>query len=195
MNIKSIIFSVFSSDVSIHVNIDRTEYVTASLELDGVNFQLADGVYKGNRETSIIVIDTPKNRALVLGFASLFCQESVLIIDENQNGELVTSAGDYLLTVGRIRCVSERVAKSRDAYTKVGNAFYVGDEIAHDKRNAYLPGSGSVACADWDSLKPQALTDKDTGQALGVLVARAVPEALGPGIQSWSRPQNGDSRV
>jgi hypothetical protein len=49
--------------------------------------------------------------------------------------------------------------------------------------------NSTIHCNNWDSFKPQALTDKHTGQALGTLVPRATQAQLGYGIAPWSKPE------
>jgi len=44
----------------------------------------------------------------------------------------------------------------------------------------------TIFCNNWDSFKPQYLTDIRTGKTLGVLMPRATQAQLGPNIQSWS---------
>lgn len=125
--IKAIIFSVFSAEVSHDVNDARTEYVTAALTREGINYQLAKGVYKSISETVIIVRDTPRNWQRVSGWAALFSQESLLRIDSAQQGRLITPDGWFISNVGHIKAVPQQVAIHRDAYTLVDGRYYVGD--------------------------------------------------------------------
>ncbi len=48
-----------------------------------------------------------------------------------------------------------------------------------------------VFCENWDSRKPEWLTDKRTGKTIGILlpvISRRTLEAS-PGIQAWSNPR------
>lgn len=46
----------------------------------------------------------------------------------------------------------------------------------------------TIHCDNWDSFKPQWLTDKCTGKTLGRLMPRATQAQLGYGIAAHSRP-------
>ena len=183
--IQSIIFSAYSADVRQKTNHDRTDYVLAVLERDGIAYQLADGNYKGVSEVAIIVIDTPRTWGIVSGLAALFGQESLLRIDTSQRGILVDCDGTLIASIGRIRAVSKRIAQSRDAYTNVNGVYYVGD--SQPTQCEPRKQSGELSCANWDSFHPQAVYRN--GNRYGTLQPRATQAALGYGIQGWSRPE------
>jgi hypothetical protein len=125
-----LIFSAWRAHVTDEkVNHASVNYVKRALDKRGIKWQAAQGVYKGNSEPAIVVIDTASTRATVQGLARLFEQESILLVDCNGAARLETCDGTLIRGLGKLRNVPENVARALDAWTRVGNQFYTTESL------------------------------------------------------------------
>lgn len=120
-----ILFSAWRAGRPAQVNRDSVAYVKSALDARGIAYKSAQGCYKGATEPAIVVIDTDATRATVQGFARLFEQESLLLVDANRAARLESPDGELIESLGRLRAVPEHVAKGRDAWTRVNDQFYI----------------------------------------------------------------------
>lgn len=127
MNISKqvVILSATKNGDSIENTNFRTKTLRGVLGDIRLPFSEATGVYKGQTETSFVVvvndnfdIDTLKS----LAFKN-FDQESILVQDANQEAYLIFSDGSRL-ELGRLEQVSEEQAKKLDNYTILNGEFY-----------------------------------------------------------------------
>lgn len=127
MNISSqvVILSAELSSLSSKENVRRSELLNDMLTELKMPFKPAEGVYKGMKETSFVVIvgdnselETIKNFA----FKS-FNQESVLHQDVNQEAFLMFQDGN-VERLGRLEQVSKQEVETLDAYTVMDGKYY-----------------------------------------------------------------------
>lgn len=127
MNISSqvIILSAELSSLSSKENVRRSTLLNDLLVELKMPFNTAEGVYKGMKETSFVVIvgdnselETIKN----LAFKS-FNQESVLHQDVNQEAFLMFRDGN-IERLGRLEQVSKQEVETLDAYTVMDGKYY-----------------------------------------------------------------------
>ena len=92
----------------------------------GLKYKIVTGCYKGSKEVSFMVM-TPCEETFEtvkdLGLKS-FNQESILFRDYTGDVALYYNNGDYE-QLGTFTQVSEEEAENVDAFTKVGNAFWI----------------------------------------------------------------------
>ena len=126
----AIVFSAGRAHVTDElVNRASVSYVKRALDKRGIAWKAAQGVYKGNSEPAIVVIDTASTRATVQGLARLFEQESLLLVDCNGSARLETCDGTLIRGLGKLRNVPENVARALDNYTRVGDQFYTTESL------------------------------------------------------------------
>ena len=88
-------------------------------------FNEATGVYKGQQETSfVVVINDEQDLENLKSFAfKSFDQESILLQDSNQEAYLIYS-NNRIERLGRLEQVSKEVAQDLDSYTIMNNNYY-----------------------------------------------------------------------
>lgn len=127
MNISKqvVILSATKSGDSVENTNFRTKTLRGVLGDLRLPFSEATGVYKGQTETSFVVvvtdnfdIDTLKG----LAFKN-FDQESILVQDSNQEAYLIFNDGTTQ-NLGRLEQVTEEQAKELDNYTILNGNFY-----------------------------------------------------------------------
>ena len=127
MNISKqvVILSATKTGDSVENTNFRTKTLRGVLGDLRLPFSEATGVYKGQTETSFVVvvtdnfdIDTLKG----LAFKN-FDQESILVQDSNQEAYLIFNNGTTQ-NLGRLEQVSEEQAKELDNYTILNGNFY-----------------------------------------------------------------------
>lgn len=127
MNISKqvVILSATKNGDSVENTNFRTKTLRGVLGDLRLPFSEATGVYKGQTETSFVVvvtdnfdIDTLKG----LAFKN-FDQESILVQDSNQEAYLIFNNGTTQ-NLGRLEQVSEEQAKELDNYTILNGNFY-----------------------------------------------------------------------
>jgi len=127
MNISKqvVILSATKTGDSVENTNFRTKTLRGVLGDLRLPFSEATGVYKGQTETSFVVvvtdnfdIDTLKG----LAFKN-FDQESILVQDSNQEAYLIFNNG-ITQNLGRLEQVSEEQAKELDNYTILNGNFY-----------------------------------------------------------------------
>jgi hypothetical protein len=91
-----------------------------------IGFLVGEGCYKGKREPCLIVHDLDGTLDLVQRFARVYEQESILRIDANNQARLEKPDGTLIKGLGNFRCVPEQVARKRDAWTRLGDRFFIG---------------------------------------------------------------------
>jgi hypothetical protein len=90
-------------------------WVKHQLNAANIGFLVGEGCYKGKREPCIIVHDIGSTLNLVRRIARLHKQESILLIDANNQARLEKPDGTLIRGLGNFRCVPEAVARERDA--------------------------------------------------------------------------------
>lgn len=127
MNISSqvVILSAELSSLSSKENVRRSELLNDMLSELKMPFKPSEGVYKGMKESSFVVLvndgaelETLKNFAF-----KNFNQESVLHQDANQEAFLVFQDGT-IERLGRLEQVSKQEVETLDAYTMMDGKFY-----------------------------------------------------------------------
>jgi hypothetical protein len=108
---------------------DRTTSLRYLLGDTGADVVACNGSYKGKAEPSLLVVargDSAEGmRVLLLSFASLYEQESILAVDANRQARLVFTDGREDVPLGAFKPVSKAHAMRADAYTEFGGSYYV----------------------------------------------------------------------
>ena len=122
----SIIFSVWNAECSESANRDNVLWIKRQMNAEHIGFLIGEGCYKGKREPCVIVHDIESHLEFVQRFAAVFKQESILRIDANNQARLEKPDGTLIKGLGNFRAVPEQVARGRDAWTRLGDRFYIG---------------------------------------------------------------------
>ncbi len=86
---------------------------------------IATGCYKGVTEQSIVVPLTEYNLRNAINIASLYAQESILVV-ENDNAYLLYLKSGERVTIGQyLVLVNKDYALKQDAFTLINNTYYV----------------------------------------------------------------------
>ena len=130
------IISACKSDLPDYFNESRTKLMRHILEDRRISFKEAKGCYKGDSEVSFIChVPSGRDVDLIINLKTQFDQESVLFREILHFKD--SSGGVYLVfsnigeplayqKIGRkLVAVSERVAKSQDAYTFVDGQYFI----------------------------------------------------------------------
>lgn len=91
-----IIFSVFLECNSYSENYDHHYWTMKGLEMAGIRYVEAKGVYDGVQELSLVVKNTKENLQRVQNITKHFQQESYLMIDNEGYGVLNFLDGDSI---------------------------------------------------------------------------------------------------
>lgn len=83
-----------------------------------------EGRYKGVDELSILVYGTNLTEPMIAEISKAQIQESYLVVYHDGIAELVFSGGGRKI-LGELKETTEEVAKASDAYSKIGNQFFV----------------------------------------------------------------------
>lgn len=103
--------------------------------LSGLFVVDAVGVYKGHKEESRIVHGLSQYQVLLL--AREFDQESVLEMDEELNGRLIFPSSPAV-NLGKLQEVDDHSAMRGEAYTRIGNRFYVFKQRALENKPSII---------------------------------------------------------
>lgn len=134
-------FIVLSSDRasnSAELNAAERDLFERQLRARNLDFKQVDGVYKGTRETSYVVLTpTTGDEQNAISLARRYGQESVLLVDANRYATLVFlnpgQGGPHikeLKGVGHWRATDRTEAETQDSYTQDGEAYYVTRALA-----------------------------------------------------------------
>lgn len=115
-----LVFSVCRESNSHLENYNHHCNALKALEMAGVPTVKAIGVYRGIREFSIIIKDTPDNRENVLKLCNYYFQESYLEIDNEGTGTLVFLNQDFKINLGRYSVSNNEPSGD---FTKVGEDY------------------------------------------------------------------------
>lgn len=118
------IFSVFNSTRSAKENEETHKETMRELKARHYTPTEVKGRYNGIDETSIMLYGTNLTEPTIEELAKKNFQESYLIVYHDGVAELVYSNGNRKI-MGDFVSVSETEAKSRDAYSKIGNQWFV----------------------------------------------------------------------
>lgn len=120
------VFSVQRSQLSADENRRRVEFVTAYMQKAKIPFAKVCGRYKGEEETSFLVLDPTGEmlRAYVLNLARLYEQESVLHVDANGSAVLYSSEGGRIAELGQWHEVSAQEAAALEAVTEFQGRYW-----------------------------------------------------------------------
>jgi hypothetical protein len=122
----SIIFSVWNAECSESANRDNVLWIKRQLTKRSIGYLVGEGCYKGKHEPALIVHDIGDTLSFVQRFARVFKQESILRIDANNQARLEKPDGTLIAGLGNFRAVPEQVARKRDAWTRLGDKFFIG---------------------------------------------------------------------
>lgn len=97
------------------------------LDDKGLFYLEAEGCYKGEKERSLVIQLHGVNKLpMFLQWAKDFKQESILWVDSYQRALLVyPERPNHSDDVGRWQEVDESTALAQDAWTKVGDLYYI----------------------------------------------------------------------
>lgn len=126
MNVRNkfIILSAFRTEADAVTNYHKHAVTAATLANYGFGFKQVEGVYKGSKELSYVVVYyTPEQRQFLIDMANSLEQEAVLDVDSQRDAVLVYANGD-MQPVGRFASVGEAKALTLDGYTRDGEDFY-----------------------------------------------------------------------
>lgn len=135
MNIQTpfIILSASRAELTPELNSERSELLARQLAARDLSFKRVDGVYKGSREISFLVLTPDDNaQAACYRLARRYGQESVLSVDANRYAALVFLTPDMggadvasVSGVGYWRSAAAAEAEALDNYTRDGADFYI----------------------------------------------------------------------
>jgi hypothetical protein len=118
------IFSVFNSRRSAAANLVAHKETIESLKSKHYTPTEVNGKYNGIEEKSIMLYGTNLTEPMIEELAKKNFQESYLVVYHDGVAELVYSNGNRKI-MGDFISVSESDAKSRNAYSKIGNQWFV----------------------------------------------------------------------
>jgi len=118
------IFSVFNSQRNAAANAVEHSETIGSLKAKHYAPTEVEGRYNGIEEKSIMLYGTNLTEPMIDELAKRNFQESYLVIYHDGVAELVYSNGNRKI-LGDFVSVSEEKAKSKDAYSKIGNQWFV----------------------------------------------------------------------
>ena len=107
-------------------NFDTSRHMQLVQQLrnKGYDFEVVEGVYKGNGERSVMLKDVPY--WCIDGLIGMFCQgyqqECILLVREDDTSSLLDLTSST--PIGIMHQVSKEVARQQEASTTVGNKFY-----------------------------------------------------------------------
>ena len=111
-----IIFSGYTKAANDELNRVRHNICLVSLENAGAKPIELKGYYKGLVEKSILVLDSPELRKIVLNLATYFDQESILLLDQDRNAALLFLGDNSQQEIGRFIPVSKDKIDNLDAW-------------------------------------------------------------------------------
>lgn len=118
------IFSVFNSKRNEKENEETHRETIRELKARHYTPTEVKGRYNGVDETSIMLYGTNLTEPVIEELAKKHFQESYLVVYHDGAAELVYSDGNRKI-MGDFIPVNEAQAKSRDAYSKIGNQWFV----------------------------------------------------------------------
>jgi hypothetical protein len=118
------IFSVYNSSRNVKENHEVHTRHLAMLAAKGYSVAEVDGRYSGTEEKSILLYGTNLTEPVVQEFSRAQLQESYLIVYHDAVAELVFNTGARKI-LGEFRATTEGVAKSKEAYSKIGNQWFI----------------------------------------------------------------------
>lgn len=118
------IFSVFNSQRNAAANGAEHLETIRSLKAKHYTPTEVEGRYNGIDEKSIMLYGTNLTEPMIDELAKRNFQESYLVVYHDGVAELVYSNGNRKI-LGDFVSVSEEKAKSKDAYSKIGNQWFV----------------------------------------------------------------------
>jgi len=118
------IFSVFNSTRTAKENEETHKETMRELKARHYTPTEVKGRYNGIDETSIMLYGTNLTEPVIDELAKKNFQESYLVVYHDGVAELVYSSGNRKI-MGDFISVSESEDKSKDAYSKIGNQWFV----------------------------------------------------------------------
>lgn len=118
------IFSVYNSTRDDKLNEEVHNRHLELLKGKGYTPTTVLGRYAGKDEKSILLYGTNLTEPVVEEFAKAQLQESYLVVYHDGFSELVFSNG-VRKGIGTMKPVSEDVAKSKEAYSKIGKQWFI----------------------------------------------------------------------
>lgn len=117
-NIKPqiLIFSVFQKNRADFENMDNHQCIIQRLSQLDIGFKVLDGVYQGEAEKSILVVDSPEMRRSVESICKQFNQDCYLRSDSERDTYLVYPDGTET-QIGTLKRVSQSEAEKMDGYS------------------------------------------------------------------------------
>jgi hypothetical protein len=113
---NKIYFSAYQSGLSTEKNYQNHKAVCRRLTLNGIQYQVGIGVYKGDKELCIEVsLDLENN--VVVPLCKEFNQESYLVVEDGQASVVSTKTGEVFKS-GFWSTVES--TKGLDGYTEIG---------------------------------------------------------------------------
>jgi hypothetical protein len=118
------IFSVYNSTRDEALNYDVHKKHLQLLKDKRYSVTEIEGRYNGKDERSILVYGTNQTEKMIEEFSRAQLQESYLVVYHDGFSELVFSTG-IRKGIGTMKLTTESDAKSRTAYSKVGNQWFI----------------------------------------------------------------------
>jgi hypothetical protein len=132
-----VIFSVFQDKLSKLENLENHNKVLKHLKTFGLKFKQVEGVYRGEKELSILVpvINQVFDYSTVEQLAHIYNQQCILFVDSDRNAELrfMVKSFDASLNqvksekLGKFVATTKGIATQCENYTKDGNDYYICD--------------------------------------------------------------------
>lgn len=101
----------------------RTETLRKNLDNRGLSYDDVVGMYDGVEEKSFRVWNFPEAEALAL--ASHYAQESILVVDNDDNATVIFSDGNHRELLGKLREVSEVEARKHAGYSIIDGKYFI----------------------------------------------------------------------
>lgn len=119
-----IYFSVFQGSQSDDLNLKNTLEISKYLKAKGIEYRLVQGIYKGSSEISFQVPDSALEDALLI--ASLYSQESILVVDPEAGSHLFYLDGDHLVQefIGVFQRINWTEIFDQDSLSIIGNKVF-----------------------------------------------------------------------
>lgn len=127
-NVKRIVLSAELGFMGEGTNNQRTKRmaeIMLGVSMAGVIVEECNGVYKGTKEKSFMVIknDYRPSLSFMKDLADNFQQESILVVNDNDESFLIYLNSDEIIKLDGVFKEVEDV-KGLDAYTEMGGKFY-----------------------------------------------------------------------
>ena len=126
LNRMYVVLSAELSTLTAEQNAERSGKLRKYLGDTCLDFDVAEGCYKGVKETAFVVqVKTFEVVPLLLETAAEYGQESILLVDSRDKAYLLFAEGTEIIPLGKVQeSTAEPASAIVSGYTKLGKRYY-----------------------------------------------------------------------